>query len=71
MLVLLPSKLKTAELRERRDQAAAEVDALRDQTEALVRETQALEDDPWSIERALRGRLGYLRTGERVYRAGG
>ena len=67
-LVLLPSKLKTRELRARRDALAGEVKDLRTSIAGLERDTRALRDDPWSVERALRRRLGYLRPGERVFR---
>ncbi|MCO5169395.1 MAG: septum formation initiator family protein [Planctomycetes bacterium] len=67
-LVLLPSKLKTRELRTRRDALAAEVGDLRGSIAALERDARALREDPWSIERALRRRLGFLRPGERVFR---
>lgn len=67
-LVLLPSKLKTRELRARRDALVSEVEDLRGSIADLERDTLALRDDPWSVERALRRRLGYLRPGERVLR---
>lgn len=67
-LVLLPSKLKTRELRARRDALLTEVKDLRASIADLERDARALRDDPWSVERALRRRLGYLRPGERVFR---
>ncbi len=67
-LVLLPSKLKTRELRARRDALTTEVKDLRGSIADLERDARALRDDPWSVERALRRRLGYLRPGERVFR---
>lgn len=67
-LVLLPSKLKTRELRARRDALVVEVKDLRASIADLERDARALRDDPWSVERALRRRLGYLRPGERVFR---
>lgn len=66
-LVLLPSRMKTGSLQDRRDTLAFEVDELRAGTEQLDRESAALRDDPWLVERALRQRLGYLRPGERVF----
>jgi cell division protein FtsB len=69
--ILLPSQLQTAELRADHQQMVEEIDELRDSIATLRRDTQALEDDAWVVERALRGRLGYLRPGERVFRAGG
>lgn len=67
-LVLLPSKLKTRDLHQRRDALKHEVDDLRGSIDQLRRDTRALHDDAWSVERALRRRLGFLRPGERVYR---
>lgn len=67
-LVLLPSKLKTRDLLQRRDALAREVEGLRGSIDLLRRDTQALHDDAWSVERALRRRLGFLRPGERVFR---
>ena len=70
-LVLLPSKLRTEDLQARRDAVQTEVEGLEASIEELKRDTRALEDDPWVVERALRARLGYLRPGERVYRRDG
>ncbi len=67
-LVLLPSKLKTRELKTRRDALVGEVKDLGASIADLERDARALRDDPWSVERALRRRLGYLRPGERVFR---
>ena len=67
-LVLLPSKLKTRELRARRDALRQEVDDVRRSTEALRRDARALHQDAWMVERALRRRLGFLRPNERVFR---
>lgn len=68
--VLFPSKLRTQELRDQNDAVALEVEELRTSIDGLERDTLALEDDAWVVERALRGRLGYLRQGERVFRPG-
>ena len=70
LLVFLPGKMQTRELSAQRDRIGQEVRALRDAMAVAQRDTQALFSDPWSVERALRGRLGYLRPGERVSRAG-
>lgn len=67
-LVLLPSKLKTRELRARRDALRLEVDDVGRSTERLARDARALHDDAWMVERALRRRLGFLRPNERVFR---
>lgn len=67
-LVLLPSKLKTRDLLARRDALTREVQGLRGSIDLLRRDTQALHDDAWCVERALRRRLGFLRPGERVFR---
>lgn len=67
-LVLLPSQLRTRELRTRHDALAAEVAELRGRIASLRTETEALRSDPWAVERSIRGRLGYLRPGERVFR---
>jgi cell division protein FtsB len=67
-LVLLPSKLKTRELRERRDALREEVADVRRSTDALRRDARALHADAWMVERALRRRLGFLRPNERVFR---
>lgn len=69
LLVLLPSRIKTDELRRHRDGLAAEVQGLEQRVQDLDQETRGLYDDPWVVERTLRSRLGYLRTGERVFRA--
>ena len=66
-LVLLPSRMKTGSLGDRRAALAAEVEQTRAHTQELERESAALRDDPWLVERALRQRLGYLRPGERVF----
>ena len=68
VLVLLPSRLQTEELRRKHERSLAEVEHLQQETARLERETRALEDDPWAVERALRARLGFLRPGERVLR---
>jgi cell division protein FtsB len=67
---LLPSKLQTADLEANHQALTQEVGDLRESITELRRETVALHDDPWVVERALRGRLGYLRPGERVFRSG-
>ena len=67
LLILLPTTLQTRELRARRDALAQEVETLQRSIETLDREAQALHDDPWAVERALRRRLGYLRPDERVF----
>jgi cell division protein FtsB len=69
-LVLVPSKLKTRDLRARRDALAHEVEDVRTSISSLERDARALRDDPWAVERALRRRFGYLRPGERVFRPG-
>lgn len=66
VIVLLPSKLKTRALRAEHARRAEEVDHLRESIEALKRDTRALQDDPWTVERTLRTRLGFLRPGEQV-----
>jgi cell division protein FtsB len=68
--VLLPNKLRTAELAETHATLSKETSELRESIANLRRDTAALHDDPWVVERALRGRLGYLRQGERVFRSG-
>jgi cell division protein FtsB len=68
-LVLLPSKLATRDLRGRRDALTAEVADLERSIALLDRDARALHDDPWVVERTLRRRLGFLRPGERVFRA--
>jgi len=67
-LVLLPSKLRTRELRAERDTLQRELEDARDRIDRLERDTKALASDPWTIERALRTRLGHLRPGEHVFR---
>jgi cell division protein FtsB len=69
--VLLPSKLRTDELEATHQSLTEDVDALRESIASLRRDTAALEGDAWVVERTLRGRLGYLRPGERVFRVGG
>lgn len=64
--VLLPSRIKTDRLRDRRDALAREKDQLEREVEGLAAEARALDTDPWAIERALRRRLRFLRPGERV-----
>ena len=68
VLVLLPSRIQTRALRERLARQEREVEALRGSIATLHRDTAALREDPWTVERALRARLGYLRPGERVFR---
>ena len=48
--------------------AANDIDALRAEVEQLATEAQALHEDPWTIERALR-QEGFLRPGEVVFEA--
>jgi cell division protein FtsB len=69
VLILLPSRLQTEELREHHDRTAAEVRAIDAEVRRLSRETAALEGDAWAVERALRTRMGYLKPGERVFRS--
>ncbi len=71
VLILYPSRLKTRQLRAQLEQQRQQVEVLEESIANLRRDAQALHDDPWSIERALRARLGYLRQGERVFRGGG
>ncbi len=68
--VLLPNKLRTADLAADHKALTKETTDLRDSIADLRRDTAALNDDPWVVERALRGRLGYLRPGERIFRSG-
>jgi cell division protein FtsB len=57
-------------LRLRADLAAAEsrIAEIRDQTEALERRAEALQDDEFAIERAIREDLEYARRGETLLR---
>ena len=57
-------------LRLRADLAAAEsrIAEIRDQTEALERRAEALENDEFAIERAIREDLEYARRGETLLR---
>ena len=66
LLVLLPGRLRTDEMRLQRDALEAEVVALEASVRAVEQETRALQEDPWVVERALRRWLGYLRPHERV-----
>lgn len=66
LLLYFPSRLKTEHLSTQRDTIAAEVQGLETSITTLRRDASALRQDPWTVERALRNRLGYLRTGERV-----
>ncbi len=68
LLFFLPGKMQTRELSAQRDLLAEEVCDLREAMAFAQRDTRALQADPWSVERALRARLGYLRAGERVFR---
>ena len=68
--VLLPSKLRTHELLATHQTLTEDVEALKGSIAELRRDTSALQEDAWVVERALRGRLGYLRPGERVFRSG-
>ena len=67
ILILLPSRLHTQELRARTEQARADVRATQERIARTQRDTAGLADDPYLIERALRKRLGYLAPGERVF----
>lgn len=67
VLILLPSRIHTQELRARTEQARAEVRATEERIARTQRDTAALRDDPYLVERALRKRLGYLAPGERVF----
>lgn len=71
LLVLLPGRLRTDELRAQRDAVAREVSHLEESIKLLERDTAALEHDRWVVERALRKRLGYLRPQERVLQLAG
>ncbi len=68
--VLFPNKLRTQDLRADHDAVVSDVVDLQESIATLRRDTRAMNDDPWVVERALRGRLGYLRPGERVFRPG-
>ncbi|MGE0709774.1 MAG: septum formation initiator family protein [Planctomycetota bacterium] len=67
VLILLPSRLQTDELRRRHERAFAEGKAIEAEISTLERDAAALEHDPWAVERALRSRLVFLRPGERVF----
>lgn len=67
ILILLPSRLHTEELRSRTEKARSEVKASQERIARTQRDTQALRDDPYLVERTLRTRLGYLAPGERVF----
>jgi len=64
--VLLPSRLKTDQLRTQRDALKTKKEALEKDVKDLVDEARSLETDHWAVERALRRRLGFLRPGESV-----
>jgi predicted nuclease with TOPRIM domain len=68
--VLLPTRLKTERLREQRDALRHEKEQLEKEVADLKAESEALEHDPWAVERALRRRLGFLRPGEHVLKSG-
>jgi cell division protein FtsB len=67
ILILLPSRLHTEELRTRTEKARSEVEASQERIQRIQRDTKALKDDPYLVERTLRTRLGYLAPGERVF----
>lgn len=67
VLILLPSRMHTEQLRARTEKARAEVKASGERIERIQRDTVALRDDPYLVERTLRTRLGYLAPGERVF----
>jgi cell division protein FtsB len=66
LCVLLPSRLKTERIRDRRDELKVEKAKLESELDGLRAETRALETEPWAVERALRRRLSFIRPGERV-----
>ena len=68
VLVLVPSKMKTRDVVEQHAEVSRGVAELKRVNASLKADAQALHEDPWTVERALRGRLGYLRPGERVFR---
>ena len=67
VLILLPSRLHTEELRAQTERARAEVTVSEERIARIQRDTVALRDDPYLVERTLRTRLGYLAPGERVF----
>ena len=68
MVVLVPSKLKTREVAAQHTELERGFAELKRVNASLRADAQALHEDPWTVEYALRGRLGYLRPGERVFR---
>ena len=67
VLILLPSQLHTEQLEARTEKARTEVRASGERIARIQRDTIALRNDPYLVERTLRARLGYLAPGERVF----
>jgi len=61
----LPAWLR---LRAELEASEARITVLRDRGDALRAEIEALESDPFAVERAIREELGLARPGERVVR---
>jgi cell division protein FtsB len=62
--IVRPIAAETLELRVKRDGVSARVASLRTEVDGLAAEIDALENDPWFIERRLRSEARFLRPGE-------
>ncbi len=62
--IVQPIAAETVELRLKRDGVSARVAQLRTEVDGLAAEIDALENDPWFIERRLRSEARFLRPDE-------
>lgn len=69
LTVVIPGQSKTARLKAQRDEMRAEVEAIRRRVDRLVNEMEALQSDPYMIERHLRHNSRFLRPGEHLFEA--
>lgn len=69
LVVVVPNRAKTARLRAQRDKVQERVEDVKADVDRLAREIEALQNDPWFVERRLRSEYRYLRPGEQLLEA--
>ena len=68
LVSFLPSYRKLEELRQKNEDYADQIEALKHKNAELVREHERLVSDPVYLEKVARDKMGLIREGEMIYR---
>ena len=68
LFIFLPSYTKLQDLRQKNDDYASQLEALKIRKIKLLQEKKLLEEDPTYLEKVGREKMGLIRKGEVVYK---